>query len=99
MYGRCGGILQSSPHKYVVLWKNILSCPGGVPILTERMPGPGARPLIAVLRGMQDMMQLIGSGLLAFTKILGMDREEAEKLCRDGIAATKNKNLSLSHGT
>jgi hypothetical protein len=26
---------------YVVLWKNILPCPGGVPILTERMPGPG----------------------------------------------------------
>jgi hypothetical protein len=39
------------------------------------------------------MRWLIVSGLLAFTKILGMGREEAEKLCRDGIAATKDKRL------
>jgi hypothetical protein len=37
------------------------------------------------------MSQLIGSGLLAFTKILGMDPKAADKLCRDGIAATVNE--------
>jgi hypothetical protein len=31
--------------------------------------------------------------MLAFTKILGMDPQEAEKLCRDSIAATKNKSV------
>jgi hypothetical protein len=31
--------------------------------------------------------------MLAFTKILGMDPQEAEKLCRDGIAASKNKSV------
>jgi hypothetical protein len=37
-------------------------------------------------------------GMLAFTKILGMDPKEADKLCRDAVAATKNKNLhSYAH--
>jgi hypothetical protein len=31
--------------------------------------------------------------MLAFTKLLGMAQEEAEKLCHDGIADTKNKSL------
>jgi hypothetical protein len=39
------------------------------------------------------MQWLIILGLLAFTKILGMESEEAEKLCRDAVAATKNKNV------
>jgi hypothetical protein len=33
------------------------------------------------------------SGLLAFTKILGMDPAEADKLCRDAVAETKNKSV------
>jgi hypothetical protein len=33
------------------------------------------------------------SGLLAFTKILGMHPAEAEKLCREAVAETKNKSL------
>jgi hypothetical protein len=58
------------------------------------------------------MRWLIVPGLLAFTKILGMDPKEADTLCRDALAATKNKNLhsyspqyaakdplSLAHGT
>jgi hypothetical protein len=37
-------------------------------------------------------------GLLAFTRMLGMDPEEAEKLCRDATNATKNKSLhSYAH--
>jgi hypothetical protein len=32
-------------------------------------------------------------GLLAFTKILGMDPTEADKLCREAVAATKNKSI------
>jgi hypothetical protein len=32
-------------------------------------------------------------GLLAFTKILGMDPEEAEQICRDASAATKDKTI------
>jgi hypothetical protein len=36
---------------------------------------------------------LIVSGLLAFTKILGMDPQEAEKMCIDATAATKNKTV------
>jgi hypothetical protein len=39
------------------------------------------------------MRWLIVSGLFAFTKILGMDSEEAEKLCIDATAATKNKSV------
>jgi hypothetical protein len=39
------------------------------------------------------MQWLIILGLLAFTKILGMEPEEAEKLCRDAVAATKNKTV------
>jgi hypothetical protein len=31
--------------------------------------------------------------MLAFTKILGMDPMEAEKLCRDAVAAAKNKSI------
>jgi hypothetical protein len=33
------------------------------------------------------------AGLLAFTKILGMDSKEADQICRDATAATKNKSL------
>jgi hypothetical protein len=33
------------------------------------------------------------SGLLAFTKILGMDAEEAEQICRDAAAAMKDKTI------
>jgi hypothetical protein len=33
------------------------------------------------------------SGLLAFTRILGMDPKEAEQICRDAAASVKNKNL------
>jgi hypothetical protein len=36
---------------------------------------------------------LIVLGMLAFTKILGMDPNEADKLCRATIAATKDKSL------
>jgi hypothetical protein len=36
---------------------------------------------------------LIFTGLLAFTKILGMDPEEAKKLCDGAVAGTKNKNV------
>jgi hypothetical protein len=32
-------------------------------------------------------------GLLAFTRILGMDPNEADKICRETIAATKNKSI------
>jgi hypothetical protein len=32
-------------------------------------------------------------GLLAFTRILGMDPQEAEKLCVDTTAATKDKSI------
>jgi hypothetical protein len=36
--------------------------------------------------------------MLAFTRILGMDREEAEKLCRETVAAIKDKSLhAYSH--
>jgi hypothetical protein len=41
----------------------------------------------------KKMWWLIVSGLLAFTKILGMDSEEADKVCRNTTAATKNKSL------
>jgi hypothetical protein len=34
---------------------------------------------------------LIVTGLLAFTKMLGMDPKEADEVCRDATAATKNK--------
>jgi hypothetical protein len=37
--------------------------------------------------------QLIVSGLLAFTRILHMDPKEANTLCHDAIAATKNKSI------
>jgi hypothetical protein len=44
--------------------------------------------------GMRVKMQwLILLGLLAFTKILGMDPKEADKVCRDTVLATKNKNV------
>jgi hypothetical protein len=33
------------------------------------------------------------SGLLAFTKILEMDPKEAEQLCHDAVASTKNKSV------
>jgi hypothetical protein len=36
---------------------------------------------------------LIFLGLLAFTKILGMDPQEAKKLCDGAVAGTKNKNV------
>jgi hypothetical protein len=36
---------------------------------------------------------LIVSGLLAFTRILGMDPEEAAKVCVDATTATKNKSV------
>jgi hypothetical protein len=39
------------------------------------------------------MRWLIVSGLLAFTRILGMDPKEAEQLCLDAVAATKNKSI------
>jgi hypothetical protein len=47
----------------------------------------GRRPMPARKRW------LIVSGLFAFTKILGMDPQEAEKMCIDATAATKNKTL------
>ncbi|KAF8248365.1 S-adenosyl-L-methionine-dependent methyltransferase [Wilcoxina mikolae CBS 423.85] len=34
-------------------------------------------------------------GMQLFTRILGMDTEEAEKACRDAVAATKNKNFHV----
>jgi hypothetical protein len=39
------------------------------------------------------MRWLIVSGLLAFTRILGMDREDAEKMCADAVLAAKNKSV------
>jgi hypothetical protein len=39
------------------------------------------------------MRRLRISGLLAFTKILGMDPQEAEELCHAAVAATKDKTL------
>jgi hypothetical protein len=39
------------------------------------------------------MRWLIFPGLLAFTKILGMDPQKAEKICVDATAATKNKTV------
>jgi hypothetical protein len=36
---------------------------------------------------------LIFSGLLAFTKILGMDPKKAEKICVESSTATKNKTI------
>jgi hypothetical protein len=30
--------------------------------------------------------------MLAFTKILGMDKDEADEICRQGFEAVKNKN-------
>jgi len=34
-------------------------------------------------------------GMQLFTRVLGMSTEEAEKACRDAIAATKNKNYHV----
>jgi hypothetical protein len=42
---------------------------------------------------MRTRLWLMVSGLLAFTKILGMDPKEAEQICRDAVTATRNKNL------
>jgi hypothetical protein len=39
------------------------------------------------------MWWLIVPGLLAFTRILGMDPQEAAQLCIDATAATKNKSV------
>jgi hypothetical protein len=32
-------------------------------------------------------------GMAAFTRVLGMDGDAADKLCRDGFATAKNKNV------
>jgi hypothetical protein len=43
-----------------------------------------------------DPMEQLGlsvTGLLAFTKILGMDPQEAQQLCDDTVSATRNKNV------
>jgi hypothetical protein len=43
---------------------------------------------------MQVRMQwLTLSGLLAFTRMLGMDPKEADQLFRDAVAATNNKTI------
>ena len=34
-------------------------------------------------------------GLAAFTRVLGMDHKEADRLCTDGVNAVKNKNNRL----
>jgi hypothetical protein len=39
------------------------------------------------------MWWLMIAGLLAFTRIMGMDPDEADQLCRDAVAATKNKSV------
>jgi hypothetical protein len=40
-----------------------------------------------------SVANLTVAGLLAFTKMLGMDSKEADQICRDATAATKNKSL------
>jgi ribosomal protein S13 len=38
-------------------------------------------------------LRLIVPGLLALTRILGMDPQEAKKICAAATAATKNKRI------
>lgn len=47
----------------------------------------GAINLLASLTGYHSY------GMLAFTRILGMDTARADKLCNDAVAAAQNKNL------
>jgi hypothetical protein len=34
-------------------------------------------------------------GMAAFTRILGMSTEEADRLCREAVAACRNKNYHI----
>jgi hypothetical protein len=46
-----------------------------------------------LLNASHEAKWLIVSGLLALTKMLGMEPNEAEQICGDAAIATKNKNL------
>jgi hypothetical protein len=49
--------------------------------------------MLAIANYLFMMRRLRIAGLLAFTKILGMDPQEAEELCHDAVAATRDKTL------
>ena len=54
---------------------------------SSRMKKIGAINLLASLTGFHSY------GMLAFTRILGMDTARADKLCNDAVADAQNKNL------
>jgi len=55
-------------------------------------PKPKELKKLGVMLLLQGEQGFHSYGMLAFVRMLGMDPHDADKLCKDAIAATKNKN-------
>jgi hypothetical protein len=88
------------PHPTHEFLKNILEKAGfeDVQMLTAKEPY-GPWPKDPVLKKVGAMNLLNGEtgfesyGMAAFTRILGMDADEARGICERGLAACRNKNF------